>query len=783
MQLRWSMVWVFCFALLAVLYVAIQSYAPREATLASSVDPEEIISPQGVFDRRCTVCHSCNNAPCQLNLTSFEAAQRGATQLRVYNAARTTAADPTRLGIDHHSEAAWRTAGFFSVLDEAAPSFGLLRRSLDQRLRQPGGADPLPVLESFVCSKDAQSLDDLYKKRPLAGMPYGLPALNTSEYGVLDEWLRNGAPAYERTFNLSSEEKNARDLWTDMLNGTSNEQRLVARYVYEHLFLAHVNFAKDSRSFHRLVRSSTQCDVGVTEIPSRRPNDDPGASFYYCFIPYTNTIVEKTHLPYLLDRAKLAWTQRNFFGSAWHAQQLPGYDEKTAANPFRTFEAIPVIARYRFLLEDAYYHIGTFIKGPVCNGNAAVNSIDEQFYVFFYRPDADLMVRDPQFQENAKDLLILPAENGSNDGKLDIISNFSKYPPVRNKYRTLRQQVLKAQYPDGLSLNELWDGDGTNDNALLTVLRHDDNAYVMKGARGDAARTAYVLDYALFERLVYNLAVGFDVYGNITHQLHTRVYMGMIRMEGESNYLDFFPPEYRQAVRDDWYGSSRLGKLEKFLIDAPIPNDNVSHVTLPAGLTPAEVRVKMDERILGERLGKWAQLRPDTINWKSFSARLLYRNRDAVEDQLAKLTAQPASQAPWVSRFPDVAMIAVRGDNGATRVFTAFRNKRFSSIGSLLFEKRLRDAKGDTLQIVEGVAASYPNYFFMVPEKTLPSFVKAIQASGDDPTWTLTRMTWGVNRSRSDFWAISDQIQSAAKRSLGIEAGVLDYTHYDVWNQ
>lgn len=32
---------------------------------------------QPIFDNRCLACHSCFNAPCQLNLQSFEGFQRG----------------------------------------------------------------------------------------------------------------------------------------------------------------------------------------------------------------------------------------------------------------------------------------------------------------------------------------------------------------------------------------------------------------------------------------------------------------------------------------------------------------------------------------------------------------------------------------------------------------------------------------------------------------------------------------------------------------------------------
>jgi len=39
-----------------------------------------------LLDKRCTVCHSCYNSPCQLKLDSFEGTDRGATKQAIYNA-------------------------------------------------------------------------------------------------------------------------------------------------------------------------------------------------------------------------------------------------------------------------------------------------------------------------------------------------------------------------------------------------------------------------------------------------------------------------------------------------------------------------------------------------------------------------------------------------------------------------------------------------------------------------------------------------------------------------
>src|SRR5215475_8392401 len=94
--------------------------------------------------------------------------------------------------------------------------------------------------------------------------------------------------------------------------------------------------------------------------------------------------------------------------------------------------------------------------------------------------------------------------------------------------------------------------DASSNSARLTVFRHFDNAVVTRGAVGDLSKTLFFLDYPLFERLVYNLVVNYDVFGNVGHQSLTRLYMDMIRMEAEELFLDFLPPSQRTALRNSW---------------------------------------------------------------------------------------------------------------------------------------------------------------------------------------------------------------------------------------
>src|SRR4030042_6154890 len=72
--------------------------SPEKIAAAGYVSFDKQIQP--ILNNRCVVCHSCNDAPCQLDLTSYDGLDRGANHIPVYNGARFTTNKPTRIGID-----------------------------------------------------------------------------------------------------------------------------------------------------------------------------------------------------------------------------------------------------------------------------------------------------------------------------------------------------------------------------------------------------------------------------------------------------------------------------------------------------------------------------------------------------------------------------------------------------------------------------------------------------------------------------------------------------------
>ena len=220
-----------------------------------------------VLEKRCISCHACYDAPCQLKLTAIEGIDRGATTQDIYNQKRLTATGLSRLFEDAHTTEAWRDKGFFPVLNEHlnAPEpnqrAGVMYQLLDLKERNPLPGDKILSNDDFnfnvgrahTCSA-AGELESFERKHPLWGMPYGLPQLENGEQEILKKWLSEGARHTARA-DVTQELQQEVDKWEEFLNRDALKSRLSSRYIYEHLFLAHIYFdAVSTDSFFKIVR-------------------------------------------------------------------------------------------------------------------------------------------------------------------------------------------------------------------------------------------------------------------------------------------------------------------------------------------------------------------------------------------------------------------------------------------------------------------------------------------------------------------------------------------------
>lgn len=727
-----------------------------------------------ILNSRCVVCHGCYDAPCQLKLTAWEGIARGASPERVYNGTRLTAAEPSRLFEDAFAASAWRARGFHPVLcerrDQDKVEGSVLAQMLMLKQRHPNpGTKLLP--DTFDLSIDRpqqcstiENFPKFARDYPLWGMPFGLPELAATDRDLLLRWISEGAPRVADPPRPELDRQIAR--WEHWLNDDTPKRRLVARYLYEHLFLAHLHFGDDLNYF-RLVRSRTAPGQPVDLIATRRPYDDPGvARPYYRIVPLGETVVSKTHMPYRLDEARLKSWQRWFVEAPFTVRSVPGYHPEVAANPFVAFAELPVRSRYRFLLDEAQFNVMNFIKGPVCRGQLALDVIDDYFWVFFMDPSAIDERDQERFLAANSANLRLPAELESD---APILRHWSIYAEGQKRYLAARAAFLQGpgQRVRARGARLIWDGrneDGSeNPNAALSVFRHFDSASVEQGLIGEGPQTAWIISYPLLERLHYLLVAGYDVYGNLGHQLKSRLYMDFLRIEGEQNFLSLLPQSAHLALEQRWYREAPQATLDYVAASRLYLGDR-SEPGLDA-LLPRQAFERLLER-MSERVRRAL---PHRFDLQGLPA-------SAPRDALKALADVRGTSLQWL---PQVVLIKLLPERADPVWLTLLNNSAHKNVAEIFFEDRRRLPEEDTLTVVNGVLGAYPNAFWTVSEAQLPELVRRVATLAGEADYAALMDRFGMRRTNPGFWTLSDEVHLAMKERDPVGFAVLDYNRLE----
>ncbi|WP_134675824.1 fatty acid cis/trans isomerase [Ectopseudomonas khazarica] len=739
----------------------------RAEPISYSDDVEPILT------HKCVACHTCYDAPCQLNLGSGEGILRGASKQLVYDGTRTKAQATTRLYLDAQGEEAWRKRDFHSVLDAQNGQAALIIRMLELGRSQPLEPNAklpdnldIAITRSNTCPTPGE-FADYAQKNPHGGMPFAVTGLEDAEYATLEQWLEQGAQVSERAVQPRAEELRQVETWEAFLNAPGARQNLVSRWLYEHLFLAHLHFdGGEPGHFFQMVRSRTPSGQAIDPIATRRPNDDPGTEFYYRLWPIQGVIVHKTHITYPLGEEKLARVKALFFADDWTLDAVPGYGAQRRANPFETFAAIPARARYQFMLDNAEYFVRTFIRGPVCRGQIATDVIRDNFWALFQDPEHDLYVTDAEYRREATPLLAMP---GQFDDIGDLLGLWRNYRDKRNEYEDLRQDAYADAPPADWA--HIWSG---NDNALLSIFRQHDSASVRKGLLGEIPQTLWWMDYPLLERTYYQLVVNFDVFGNVSHQAQTRLYFDLIRNGAEVNFLRLLPADSREDYLDDWYQNS--GKLKMLLDYTTVDHRSPSALNL-AGRDPKQ-------QFAEQLLARYATLnaRPDPIN-RCKGARCyregLSKDLQHVEQTLARLTSRPAGGLKVIDQLPEATMLRVELDDGSREIYSVLRNRAHSNVAFMLGEELRYQPRLDTLTIYPEVLSSYPNFLFRLPASEIDEFVRQMESVADQASFGRIVERWGIRRSHPEFWRYFHDLSEHIRATQPLEAGVLDMNRYE----
>jgi hypothetical protein len=392
--------------------------------------------------------------------------------------------------------------------------------------------------------------------------------------------------------------------------------------------------------------------------------------------------------------------------------------------------------------------------------------IRDNFWAVFQDPQHDLYLTDPEYREQAKDLLAIP---GQLDSIGDLLGLWHTYRDKRNAYEALRtQRYAESPAP---SWAHIWAG---NDNALLSIFRQHDSASVRKGLIGDVPQTLWWLDFPLLERTYYQLVVNFDVFGNVSHQAQTRMYFDLIRNGAEVNFLRLMPADSRQGYLSDWYQSS--GKLKVWLDYQPIDSKTPSALRL-AGPDPK----RSFAQALLERYGS-LNARPDPINRCNGA----HCHRPGVEvelqraeQSLSRLTAKPAAALKVINQLPEATLLRVEMANGQREVYSLLRNRAHSNVAFMIGEQLRYQPALDTLTVYPGVLSSYPNFIFNVQVEQVADFVAALEQARDAPRFERVVERWGIRRTHPAFWRYFHDMSAYIQQTEPLEAGVLDMNRYE----
>jgi hypothetical protein len=446
-----------------------------------------------------------------------------------------------------------------------------------------------------------------------------------------------------------------------------------------------------------------------------------------------------------------------------------------SANPFVSFEQIPPRSRYQFLLDNAHYIIMTFIRGPVCRGQVALNVLDDHFWMMFLDPEHDLSVKYPAFLKLQQDNLIMPIERGSRFPVIKLIRN--KFHRAVMRYFNARQDFYLSHhlYNNGLGYDSIWKGNHTSDAPVLTVYRHFDSASVHKGVLGGLPKTLWVLDYPLIERLYYALVAGFDVYGTMGHQLAVRLYMDTLRVEGETYFLNFLPREKRKEIMESWYQGVDFKDIHTF------PGE----MTTKIAFTTDNQKREFIEYIVSNHILPSTGISFDPVNYFPGGQEHppLPEKYETLEDYLQGFRAVSKPGTPFFAHFNEhnanLAYLRIRTRDGKDVVVSIVINRWHDNVTYLFGEDGKLNSSKDRADFIRGFIGSYPNLFFDVHVDDLPDFLDLLAHFQETEEEMDRFRKYSVNRADDSFWEHYDWFQQRFNSAQPVQSGLFDLNRYN----
>ena len=672
-------------------------------------------------------------------------------------------------------------------------------------------------------------VDDFFQQYPNAGMPLAFPRIEDQELAVLFQWLKDGAkgPSSSAGRILGAQfNPDAVAKWEDFFNQDSTKAQHTARYIFEHVYTALIHIEESPGEYYRLVRSTTRTGE-IHEILTQFAYQPPGVNaFYYRLQKVESTLVQKKMTLWRINNARLERLKAQFLKTSWGVAKIPPpkYD---GSNPFEYFALIPTEIRSRFMMENAEAIIGAMVQGSVCIGSGATYAIRDHFWVWFLKPESDISVIKPKLgqpdwkmfdigrwkpEEDAKKTAALKAADffkaiSRRIKRFDrdiheaesIAGYFVQTKDGYQNYRDAFERELRVWLAEnnkkGLAVDDLWDGsgdsaqpDGVNPSAWLNLLRHGRSATVQFGPEGGVPENIWVLNYANYEMLYYDLVANFQATGSIALKLGTWRIMSYVRMEAEDLAISFLPLQFREQIRDRFTrGLGRIKEEMFFPLLSVLPmSDGSQAPTLPPRQTgePGIPDTSADDAI-HYLVGK-IKTRLNTVSQKTYNDKGIPANRVKWEQPLLSLTgiSKAKNNAAFPKFIPSIVyMKIVSNDGSGDWAYTLIANKNYESHDSLLLEAIARDPALDDISLYRGFVGAYPNVFLEIPADKTDAFVSSLKKITSEKDWSNILAQYGIARNSARFWPFFDWVHE--KKSVRspdndpVMQGVVDISQYD----